>query len=327
MASPLEAIRERARANRRRIVLPEGDDERIREGARRAAADGVADVAVLAREPVGDGVHTIDPDTLDTAPLERAWRAMPRNADATAAEAEAALADPLTLAALIVRAGEADGTLAGAAHTTAATVRAAIRNIGPATTEGGRALVSSFFLMLLDRPHHRETGEGREMVVFADCGLVVAPDEDELAAIAAASADSFALFAGDVPRVAMLSFSTQGSAAHPRVDHVREATRRARALRPDLAIGGDLQFDAAFVPAVGRSKAPNEPAAGDANVFVFPSLEAGNIGYKIAQRIGGATALGPILQGLARPANDLSRGCSAADVEAMIAVTAVQAGA
>ena len=321
MTSPMEAIRERARSTRRRILLPEGDDPRIREGT--AMARDLADVVVLSAEPI-EGVETIDPGALDLEPHAEAYHALRRQRGVSEEQARDAVRDPLVLAALMVRAGEADGTLAGAAHTTADTVRAAIQMIGPRAADEAKALVSSFFLMLLDRPHHAETAGGRDVVVFADCGLVVAPSVQELAQIAVASADSFARFTGATPKVAMLSFSTMGSARHPRVDHVREATEAARALRPDLAIAGELQFDAAFLPGVAASKAPDAAVAGDANVFVFPDLEAGNIGYKIAERIGGAGALGPVLQGLARPANDLSRGCSAQDVADMIAVTAVQ---
>ena len=321
--SPLEKIRARARATPRRIVLPEGDDPRIREGAAAAQRDGLAQVVVLSATPV-EGVETIDPATLDLAPYAATFHELRRHRSVSEAQALEAVRDPLTLAALTVRMDEADGTLAGAAHTTADTVRAAIQMIGPRLTNGQKGLVSSFFLMLLDKPHHAALAEGREVVVFADAGLVVAPSESELAGIAVASADSFRRFTGEEPKVAMLSFSTMGSARHPRVDHVTAALARARALRPALAISGEMQFDAAFLPEVAASKAPGEAVRGDANVFVFPSLEAGNIGYKIAQRIGGAGALGPILQGLAKPANDLSRGCSAEDVADMIAVTAVQ---
>ena len=325
MSDPMEAIRERARSRRRRIVLPEGDDARIREGA--AMARDFAEVVVLSANAI-EGVETIDPATLDLAPYAETYGDVRRGRVANETAAMEAVRDPLVLAALMVRRGEADGTLAGAAHTTADTVRAAIQLIGPRPpneeAEGAKPLVSSFFLMLLDRPHHAEIAKGREAVVFADCGLVVAPSAHELAQIAVASAASFRQFTGAEPKVAMLSFSTMGSARHGRVDHVREALAAARSMRPDLAIDGEMQFDAALLPAVARAKAPDATVAGDANVFVFPNLEAGNIGYKIAERIGGAGALGPVLQGLAHPANDLSRGCSAQDVADMIAVTALQ---
>jgi phosphate acetyltransferase len=186
----------------------------------------------------------------------------------------------------------------------------------------GVTTVSSFFLMMLCEPHHATRGA----LIFADCGLIVEPTVDELAAIAIASADSCRSLTSAEPRVAMLSFSTGGSASHPRVQHVLDATARVRAARPDILIDGDLQFDAAFVPEVSEAKAKHSPLRGLANVLIFPDLEAANIGYKIAQRIGNAKAIGPVLQGLARPANDLSRGCSAEDVYHLVAITSVQSG-
>ena len=224
-----------------------------------------------------------------------------------------AIDDPLVFAAMLVRTGHADGTLGGAINPTADVVRHAIQLIGVAK---GTKTVSSFFLMDLQ--------DAQKTVIFGDCALVVEPDAEELASIATASADNFANFVGEDPKVAMLSFSTMGSAHHPNVTKVREATEIAKTARPDLAIEGELQFDAAFVPSVVALKAPGSDVAGQANVFIFPNLDAGNIGYKIAQRIGGAQAVGPILQGLAKPVNDLSRGCTADDAYHQIAVTVVQ---
>jgi phosphate acetyltransferase len=241
-----------------------------------------------------------------------------RHKGADEAAAIRAISDPLGFAAMMVRQGDADGTIGGAVATTADTVRAALQIIGKAPDS---RIVSSFFLMMLCEPHHAKKGA----FVFADCGLVVDPDAAELADIAVASARSFQALIGSVPKVAMLSFSTSGSAAHERVSKVVKATELARAANPSLLIEGELQFDAAFDETVSAAKAPGSTIKGAANVLVFPSLEAANIGYKIAQRIGGAKAIGPILQGLAKPANDLSRGCSADDVYHMIAVTSVQA--
>ena len=218
---------------------------------------------------------------------------------------------------MMVREGDADGTVGGAVETTSNVVRTALQIIGKAK---GVDTVSSYFLMLIEG--------GSRPVIFADCGLVLQPTSEELASIAIASSQSLTALTGLAPKVAMLSFSTKGSvpqSAHESLGRIAEAVDLVKERAPDLPIDGELQFDAAIVPEVGAKKAPGSDVAGAANVFVFPSLSAGNIGYKIAQRIGGATALGPILQGLAKPANDLSRGCSAEDVFQMIAITGAQA--
>lgn len=236
----------------------------------------------------------------------------------TEGQAEAMAKTPLGFAAMMVREGDADGTVAGAVATTADVVRHALQIIGKAE---GASLVSSFFLMLLCQSHHQKKGA----FVFADCGLVVEPDSAQLADIAIQSADSYRQLTEKDAAVAMLSFSTGGSAAHERVSKVVQATRTVQERKPDLCIDGELQFDTAFVEAISHAKSPDSPLKGNANVFVFPNLEAANIGYKIAQRIGGAQAIGPVLQGLAKPANDLSRGCTADDVLHMIAITVNQA--
>ncbi len=330
--SALDDLVVAARAAPQRIVLAEGEDPRIVEGAVRAVRDRMARITLIGRPGriralLGDhgadpgGFPIIDPaETPLSGPFAAEYHALRRHKGVDAQAARDAVLDPLAFAALMVRLGHADGTVAGAVATTADTVRAALQIIGHAP---GGTMVSSFFLMMLDAPHHPRQGA----LVFADCGLVVEPDAAELAAIALASARSFADLTGSVPKVAMLSFSTHGSARHDRVSKVIEATELAREACPGLLIGGDLQFDSAFGPEINAAKAPGSPIAGDANVFVFPSLEAANIGYKIAQRIGGAKAIGPILQGLAHPANDLSRGCSADDVYHLIAVTSAQAAA
>lgn len=234
--------------------------------------------------------------------------------------AQKAVLDPLVFANLLVDAGEAAGSIGGAVATTSDTVRAALQVIGKAKAA---PLVSSFFLMFLPDGHPLN----RETMIFSDCGMVIDPNAEELAGIASQAADSFAALAGETPKLAMLSFSTNGSARHPAVTKVTEATKLAQQARPDLTIDGELQLDAALIPSVAASKAPDGPLQGAANVLIFPNLDAGNIGYKLAQRFGGAVAIGPVLQGLAKPANDLSRGCSAKDVLAIVAVTSLQAGA
>lgn len=327
---PLERLLERAASTPCRVVLAEGTDPRVLDAAVRAAREGLSQpvlvgdrIAIAAglrargadmqqfrlEEPVASSLHGRFVDRyLD---LRRAKGA--RESDAVAA-----MSDPVGFAAMLVREGEADGMVGGAVATTAHTVRTALQIIGPAPDA---KLVSSFFLMMLCAPEHKRKGA----FLFADCGLIVDPDARELAEIALSTARSCYALTGEEPRVAMLSFSTMGSARHAHIDKVVEATRIARAANPQLAIDGELQFDAAFIPSVNAAKAPGSATRGEANVFVFPDLEAGNIGYKIAQRIGGAVAIGPVLQGLAKPANDLSRGCEADDVHAMIAITTVQA--
>ncbi len=329
--TPLRTILGTASSSDKIIALAEGDDPRVVEGAVKARMDGVARIILVGEtdkvstlladqaDKDVDGIEIHDPKTsVHTKAFATELYERRKHKGMTPEKAAEQITRRLNYAAMLVHMGLADGTVGGAVETTGDTVRAALQIIGKAPDA---AMVSSFFLMLYCRDHHQVRGAH----IFADCGLVVDPNEQELADIARASAVSFRALTGETPRVAMLSFSTKGSANHPKVTKVIDALAIAKTADPDLLIDGDLQFDAAFVPEVAAKKAKDSPLGGEANVFIFPNLDAGNLGYKIAQRIGGADAIGPILQGLAKPANDLSRGCSAEDVLHMIAVTAVQA--
>ena len=327
-----EKLTANAKANPQRIVLPEGTEPRTLTAADRIIADGIAkiiligdpvEILAMAKElklthiPQATIVNPADEAVIDKyAPLFFDLR---KSKGITMEEARLTTHNPLYLGCLMVKAGDADGQVAGAMNTTGNVLRAAFQVI---KTQPGISVVSGAFLMLLP-PGLNDGTDGR--LVFADCAVVPDPTAPELAQIAVSAAQTARDIAGIEPRVAILSFSTKGSAKHERVDKVIEATKIAKEMRPDLNIDGELQADASIVPSVAATKAPNSPLSGRANVLVFPSLEVGNIAYKLVQRLGNVEAVGPVLQGLAAPVNDLSRGCYPEDIFKTIIMTANQA--
>lgn len=339
----LENIVKEASKLNKNIVLPEGEDSRVVIAASQAVKEGIARITLLgnpeeikAKNPDTDlsGVNVVDPATFEKTPAyaEILFKAregkinkktgLPEYADVNAAKA-AILKDYTMYGALMLKAGDADGLVSGACHSTANTLRPGLQVI---KTAPGINTVSSCFIMIADR-ENKYNPDG--VAVFADCAINIEPDAQQLADIAISTAETAKNIALIEPRVAMLSFSTKGSGNDDKffksVPKMQEATAIAKAAAPDLKLDGEFQFDAAVAPEVGKLKAPGSSVAGNANVFIFPNINAGNIGYKIAQRFGGYMALGPVCQGFAKPINDLSRGCNSDDVKAVIAITALQA--
>ena len=330
--SLIESIITRARSNRQRIVLPESFEERTITAADRALADGLADIIlignrekVLAYAATLGLTHIAEATIIDPATSEKTEEyaqllfQLRQAKGMTLEKAREVVLDPLYFGCLIIKSGDADGQISGALSTTGETLRPALQIIKCAP---GITCVSGAMLMVTQTPQYGEDG----VLVIGDVAVTPMPDANQLAQIAVCTAQTAKSVAGFAdPRVAMLSFSTKGSASHEVVEKVVEATALAKEMAPELKIDGELQADAALVPSVGMKKAPDSEIAGNANVLVFPCLEVGNIAYKLVQRLGQADAIGPILQGIARPVNDLSRGCSVDDIYKMIAITACQA--
>ncbi|MDR1004135.1 MAG: phosphate acetyltransferase [Prevotellaceae bacterium] len=327
----IDEIVARAKSNRQRIVLPEGTEERTLKAANQVLTEGIADLILLGNPSEIHacakewGLGNIEKATIidpEAHPQKEAYAQLlcelRKKKGMTIDEARKLVTNPLYLGCLMIKSGDADGQLAGARNTTGDVLRPALQII---KTTPGITCVSGAMIMLTHAPEYGKNG----ILVMGDVAVTPVPDAEQLAQIAVCTAHTARAVVGVDPKVALLSFSTKGSAKHEVVDKVIDALRIAKEMEPDLAIDGELQADAALVPEVGASKAPGSAIAGQANVLVVPSLEVGNISYKLVQRLGHADAVGPILQGIARPVNDLSRGCSVEDVYRMIAITANQA--
>ena len=329
--SLMNQIVERAKANKQRIVLPEGTEERTLKAANQLLADEVAELILIGNpdeimglakewglEHIGKATIINPADHPKKEEYAQLLCELRKKKGMTIEEARALVEKPLYLGCLIIKAGDADGQLAGAQNTTGDVLRPALQII---KTTPGITCVSGGMLLLTQAPECGENG----VLFVGDVAVTPMPDANQLAQIAVCTAQTAKAVAGIDPRVAMLSFSTKGSAKHEVVDKVTEALAIAKEMAPELKIEGELQADAALVPRIGQSKAPGSEIAGYANVLVFPCLEVGNIAYKLVERLGHATAIGPVLQGIARPVNDLSRGCSIDDIYNMVAITAMQA--
>ncbi|MBQ9709107.1 MAG: phosphate acetyltransferase [Clostridia bacterium] len=329
MSNVMETIKKKAALLGKNIVLPEGEDSRVVEAAAAAVKEGVAKITLLgnpeeikANNPNVDlsGVTVIDPKT---SPKHEEYATLlyelRKSKGMTIEEARQIAYDNTYFGVLMLKAGDVDGLVSGACHSTANTLRPGLQIV---KTAPGVPLVSSYFLMIAPECGNQYCEDG--CYIYADCGLEQNPDPDKLAYIAVASAKSAAAIANIEPRVALLSHSTKGSAKHADVDKVTAAVAKAKELAPELNIDGELQADAAIVPSVAKSKAPGSAVAGHANVLIFPDLDAGNIAYKLTERLGGFAAIGPVCQGFAKPINDLSRGCKAEDIVGTIAITVLQ---
>ena len=327
----MELIKDKAKNNIKKIVLPETMDRRVLEAADIVLKEKIAEIILIGREEDinnnADGLELsmatiINPETSNlTDKLVNSLYELRKNKGMTLENArEILLSDYMYFACMLVKEGYADGAVSGACHSTSNTLRPALQIL---KTKPGVKLVSSFFLMVVPNCDFGDNGT----FVFADCGLEQNPDSEKLADIAMSSAESFELLTGHKAKVAMLSHSTMGSAKHDDVNKVVKAVEIAKKEYPQYLIDGELQLDAAIVPSIASTKAPNSKVAGQANVLVFPDLDAGNIGYKLVQRLAKAEAYGPVCQGIAKPVNDLSRGCSSKDIVGVVAITAVQASA
>lgn len=327
----IDVIKERAKADIKTIVLPETEDLRTYEAAEAVLRDGTANLILVGNteeiKEKGAGYDISKATIVDPATFEKTEEYIAKLVELRQAKGmteekarELLMTNFLYYGVMMVKMGDADGMVSGACHSTADTLRPCLQIL---KTKPGTKLVSAFFVMVVPDCDMGANGT----FIFGDSGLEQNPDAEKLANIAISSAESFKTLVGVEPKVAMLSHSTMGSAKHADVDKVVEATRIAKELAPDLMLDGELQLDAAIVPEIGESKAPGSKVAGHANVLIFPDLDAGNIGYKLTQRLAKAEAYGPLTQGIAKPVNDLSRGCSAADIEGVVAITAVQAQA